>query len=320
MAEEEDKSATKRLRQRMKMAKTATMNQLDLARMGLLKMTSKGNLYEPTTKGTVTHEGFLFKKSPGGIPLMRHWHKRWFVLEAPGKLLYYSDRTKIDLKGIIPLDMIEKMIFRATRLTLLMESTENSPSRKFSLKGETDEEVKTWGDMINKAFEELDRLEEENEETKGDNIAGLDAKYWKVETRKKLNLSVSLPEDGSSPKLKLKKAELKIDPRAKEIEAEIAAREAAELKNADGDTAVSSVSPTGVEQAPPAASSTSPSGYVQLNDDAVAVSPPASYSSSSSPPPAEPKSDDGAQPVRQEAADLSSADGTGVPDVVTASP
>jgi len=272
------------------MAKTATMNQVDLARMGLLKMTSKGNLYEPTTKGTITHEGFLFKKSPGGIPLMRHWHKRWFVLEAPGKLLYYSDRTKIDLKGIIPLDMIERMIFRATRLTLLMESTDNSPPRKFSLKAETDDEVKTWGDMINKAFEELDRLEEENDdEKKADSVAELDPKYWKVETRKKLNLSVSLPEDNSSPKLKTKKAELKIDPRAKEIEAEIAARDAVELKKtADGEqapTAASSTSPS--DPAPAAAaSSTSPAGgYMPLNDDTVGVSPPASSSYSSTSPP-----------------------------------
>jgi len=272
------------------MAKTATMNQVDLARMGLLKMTSKGNLYEPTTKGTITHEGFLFKKSPGGIPLMRHWHKRWFVLEAPGKLLYYSDRTKIDLKGIIPLDMIERMIFRATRLTLLMESTDNSPPRKFSLKAETDDEVKTWGDMINKAFEELDRLEEENDdEKKADSVAELDPKYWKVETRKKLNLSVSLPEDNSSPKLKTKKAELKIDPRAKEIEAEIAARDAVELKKtADGEqapTAASSTSPS--DPAPAAAaSSTSPAGgYMPLNDDTVGVSPSASSSYSSTSPP-----------------------------------
>jgi hypothetical protein len=225
MAEDEDKSATRKIKARMKLAKTATMNQFDLAKLGLLRMTSKGNLYEPSTKGTVTYEGFLFKKSPGGIPLMRHWHKRWFVLESPGKLLYYTGQDKLDLKGIIPLDMIEKMLFRATRLTLLMEgASETEPPRKFSLKGDSDTTVQSWGAAINKCFEELDRIDEEEEnenDRKLDNIGQGDSKYWKVETRKKLNLSVALED---KPKKK-KGVQLKIDPRAKEIEAQIANKE-----------------------------------------------------------------------------------------------
>lgn len=212
--------SAKSLRARVKGAKHATMNQLDLAKLGLLRMTSKGNLYEPSTKGTITFEGWLSKKSPGGIPLIRHWHKRWFVLEAPGKLLYFSDQAKTDLKGIIPLDMVERMLFRSTRLTLLMEATEDTPSRKFSLKADTEEGTKNWVTAINKAFEEIDRLEDEAEEAEGKvaKIGEGDGKYWKVETRKKLNLSVALDK----PK---KKGELKINPRAKEIEAEHAKEE-----------------------------------------------------------------------------------------------
>jgi len=159
---------------------------------------------------------------------MRHWHKRWFVLESPGKLLYYSDKDKTDLKGIIPLDMIEKMLFRATRLTLLMEgASETAPPRKFSLKGESDDVVSSWGTAINKAFEELDRIEEEEEvhDKEMDDIGEGDSKYWKVETRKKLNLSVGLED-----KPKKKKGVLKIDRRAKEIEAQIAEKEVAERK------------------------------------------------------------------------------------------
>jgi len=212
-------------------------------------------LYEPSTKGVVTFEGFLFKKSPGGIPLMRHWHKRWFVLESPGKLLYYADQAKTDLKGIIPLDMIEKMLFRATRLTLLMEGTsDNAPPRKFSLKAESDAEIKTWGHAINKAFEELDRIDEQEEtDHTMDDIGEGDSKYWKVETRKKLNLSVTLED-----KPKKKKAELKIDPRARQIEAKIAEKAAAESKLDDS------------------------TGYMPLNDDVVM--PEASVASSSPPP------------------------------------
>jgi hypothetical protein len=265
MAEDEDKSQTRKIKARLKLAKTATMNQFDLAKLGLMKMTSKGNLYEPSTKGHITFEGFLFKKSPGGIPLMRHWHKRWFVLESPGKLLYYVDKEKTELKGIIPLDMIEKMLFRATRLTLLMEgASETAPPRKFSLKAESDDAVKTWATAINKAFEELDRMEDEAEgQGSMDNIGDGDSKYWKVETRKKLNLSVALDD---KPKKK-KGAALKIDPRAKEIEAQIAERDAAEQKK-------NSVSAANV---PEGASS----GYMPLNDDYVAVAPPSAVSSSS---------------------------------------
>jgi len=263
----------------MKMAKTATMNQFDLAKLGLYKMTSKGNLYEPSTKGVVTFEGYLFKKSPGGIPLMRHWHKRWFVLESPGKLLYYADQAKTDLKGIIPLDMIEKMLFRATRLTLLMEGTsDNAPPRKFSLKAESDTEIKTWGTAINKAFEELDRIDEEDErDHKMDDIGEDNAKYWKVETRKKLNLSVTLED-----KPKKKKLELKIDPRAKEIEAQIAEREAAERKNSD---AVADPSRTDA------------AGYMPLNDDHVVL--PEESLASTSPPPTE-KEEEQAALARQQ--------------------
>jgi len=260
----------------MKMAKTATMNQFDLAKLGLMKMTSKGNLYEPSTKGVVTFEGFLFKKSPGGIPLMRHWHKRWFVLESPGKLLYYADQGKTLLKGIIPLDMIEKMLFRSTRLTLLMEGTaDNAPPRKFSLKAESDTEIRTWGAELNKAFEELDRIEEEEErEHKMEDIGEGDSKYWKVETRKKLNLSVTLED-----KPKKKKAALKIDPRAKEIEAQIAEKEATERK-------------LSVAADPSKNDST---GYLPLNDDLVADALPIASSS---------REDDDAALARQQSEQL----------------
>lgn len=231
----------------MKLAKTATLNQLDLAKLGLSRMTSKGNLYEPSTKGKVTHEGYMYKKSPGGIPLMRHWHKRWFVLESPGKLLYFTDQTKNDLKGIIPLDMVEKMLYRSTRLTLLMEATEDSPSRKFSLKADSDGEIKTWTTAINAAFEELDKLEEEADQ-KVAAIGEGDAKYWKPQTRKKLNLSVALDD-------KSKKKGLNVDPRAKDLAA--------------------SPTPAGID-----ASTSGTDGYAPLKDDHVDVSSTLALSSS----------------------------------------
>jgi len=210
---------------------------------------------------------------------MRHWHKRWFVLESPGKLLYYADKEKYDLKGIIPLDMIEKMLFRATRLTLLMEgASENAPPRKFSLKGDSDEIVQSWGAAINKAFEELDRMdEEEDHDKKTEDISEGDGKYWKVETRKKLNLSVALED-----KPKKKKAGLKIDPRAKEIEAQIAEKEVAERKlsvAAEASGRVAEVPEQAVATVEPPHPTATTGGYIALNDDNVVVLPPVSSES-----------------------------------------
>lgn len=119
---------------------------------------SSGSFYQADPLGSrVLMEGYLTKKSPGGIPLMRIWQKRYFVLQAPWCIKYFMDASQQRLKGVIDLDRVEKCSFRECRLTFLMEGT-GDKKRKFSLKAPSQAEADKWVKAIQMAFQELESL------------------------------------------------------------------------------------------------------------------------------------------------------------------
>lgn len=126
---------------------------------------SQGSL-PPLPTGRVIHEGYLAKKSGGGIPLLRHWQKRYFVLYAPNQLVYYTDSTKKELKGTVPLECVENLFAKMLRITLVMEPIENkgkTKQRKFHLTAPTAADTSRWIKAFETSFKEIDELEEENE-------------------------------------------------------------------------------------------------------------------------------------------------------------
>jgi len=123
----------------------------------------------PQASGRVIHEGYMAKKSGGGIPLLRHWQKRYFVLYAPNKLNYFTDASKKEPRGTVPLDCVENLFAKQLRITLVMEPAEKKgkmKQRKFHLTAPTAADAGRWIKAFEASFKEIDELEEQEHEAK----------------------------------------------------------------------------------------------------------------------------------------------------------
>lgn len=118
----------------------------------------------PLPGGRIICEGYLAKKSAGGIPLLRHWQKRYFVLRAPDKLQYFTDATKKEVRGIVPLECVENLFAKQLRITLVMEAVETkgkTKQRKFHLTAPSTADATRWIKAFETAFKEIDELEDQ---------------------------------------------------------------------------------------------------------------------------------------------------------------
>eukprot|EP00466_Bigelowiella_natans_P014246 jgi/Bigna1/81671/fgenesh1_pg.82_\ len=118
-------------------------------------------------------EGYLKKKSPKGLPGLKAWQQRYFVL-TPEKLKYFHDPSCAKTLGAIPVLMIEKVdiskLDREYRFDLILSGEQ---SRKFNLRASNKAMATKWHLAL---METLELAKSEGDRKK---MRDFSNKYWK---------------------------------------------------------------------------------------------------------------------------------------------